>query len=327
MSTFKSIHELNKFAVAQVIPCVESIAITEYFTQARSFLQQAGICGKTEDKEREYMFLVQYLILVIKRIPLHPQIYAYYEEYAFNKEKCLQIRMQVEVIRDLLMVRFGEKQPEKPQVIVKKEAPVKVQEKDPHFENLSETEKQEVEDMVRIGGEGEKRKNRIIPLPGIDDFSQCMCENVRKLEQMKSAMEIYKEIRALRHKYRHGVIDFQKKIRAKEKLKEQERLAKEKQEADRVEKIRLEQERIQQEQARAMEEKIKLESNRVSDFVSETMDSPATKIVLSEPQVPRKTTVEPPKLQSTTEDDFNLDDQPTEDKTTHVQGQIDEFFD
>lgn len=62
MSNFHSINDLNKFAVTQVIPCVESVPLDQYFTQAKSFLQQASICLKTEDKEREYMFLVQYVM-------------------------------------------------------------------------------------------------------------------------------------------------------------------------------------------------------------------------------------------------------------------------
>jgi hypothetical protein len=302
LSLFHSIHDLNKYAIAQVIPCVASVPIMEYFIQAKSFLTQAAICQKSEDHEREYMFLVEYMILVIKRIPLHPGIYDSYEEYAFNKEKCYQVRLQIEKLRDQLMIHYGEKKPVEVTTIAPKESPKKGMEDS--FGELDVNERKEIEDQVRRGEETEKRSKRVVPLPGIDDFTSCNSESVRILEKSKRALYIYREIRGYKRKFRHGVVDFEKKIRIKEKQRELEKLKREKEAKEKIEKEKLELQQKQEEQERLLQEKIKLESNRVTDFLKETISSPAPKSEEIPHHEEPEAEGEPPKVDDQQIDEF-----------------------
>jgi len=75
--------------------------------------------------------------------------------------------------------------------------------------SLNSEESKEVEDL--LNKQKEKEVLKIRPLPGISDFSCCRSETIKKLEEQKRVLEIYKEIRGLRRKFRGEIVDIKKK--------------------------------------------------------------------------------------------------------------------
>lgn len=103
-----SVSELNAQAVAQISQINPEIPIDEYFNYARKLLQHAGQSKQNRDIERTYMFMVQYLIFIVKRLPEHPQFDEDSEEYKYNSEKCDAIKEQLAKIRERLEELYEE---------------------------------------------------------------------------------------------------------------------------------------------------------------------------------------------------------------------------
>lgn len=181
------------------------------------------------------------------------------------------------------MVKFGEKKStdDSSKTVISSTTQNSVENGEKHqsdtFFDVETKERKEIEEHVRKQEEKEKKQKVIRPLPGIEDWTRHPSQSLHQLEQDKRTLEIYKEIRTLRRKYRGSVIDFEKKLRKRERLKEQEKLEKERLEKERREKEVQEIEKKRIEEEKAVQERAKVEQSRVNQFVSESIGSPAPK--------------------------------------------------
>lgn len=209
--------------------------------------------------------------LIIKRIPLHPKIHQFYEEYSFNKAKCYHVTLQIEKLKMELQEKFGETHVE-----TKDE---KVQEKTTETEQPKETEEtpkthlpeitvsseenQEIQQIIEMTTE--KQKIKVKPLPGISNFSCCKGETIKRLEEQKRLLEIYKEIRGLRRRYRNSLIEVKKKISENERRKSEN--VQKKEEEKPVEK---------KETFVEKKERVEEMDQRLQDFMGETIEGTRT---------------------------------------------------
>lgn len=163
---------------------------------------------------------------MIKRIPLHPQIHQFYEEYSFNKSKCLVVTETIEKLKAELYEKYGEKpsepekkKEEKVQETQQEQEGEKTEEKPKDLPEISVTSEESAEIEKLVQQSTEKEQIKVKPLPGIVDFSPCRSETIKRLEEQKRTLDIYKELRGLRKRYRSSVIEAKKKISEHEKRK------------------------------------------------------------------------------------------------------------
>jgi hypothetical protein len=84
------VQQLTQQAKSSIPPINPGVAPSEYFRQAAGFLQQAGVYKRNGDNQGAFLYLKQFDVLIMERLPAHPLIDTptVREEFRFNVEKC-----------------------------------------------------------------------------------------------------------------------------------------------------------------------------------------------------------------------------------------------
>jgi len=104
-----SLEELNQAAIEQVVEVDDDTPLEIYFTTASNLLKEAKASRESQDLERMYKCLIQYLILVVKKLPTHKDMEededeesTYHQEYEYNLKKCDLVKQEIEKLRNQL---------------------------------------------------------------------------------------------------------------------------------------------------------------------------------------------------------------------------------
>ncbi|KAF0974512.1 hypothetical protein FDP41_006544 [Naegleria fowleri] len=111
---YSSLNDLNQAAIAQVMEVDDDTPLEIYFTTARNLLKEAKLCRESQDLEGMYKCLIQYLILVVKKLPSHKDLNVdedqeesdeyikCKQEYDYNFQKCDLVKQEIEKLRSQL---------------------------------------------------------------------------------------------------------------------------------------------------------------------------------------------------------------------------------
>ncbi|KAG2373602.1 hypothetical protein C9374_011891 [Naegleria lovaniensis] len=135
---YSSLNDLNQAAIAQVMEVDDDTPLEIYFTTARNLLKEAKLCRESQDLEGMYKCLIQYLILVVKKLPSHKDLNVdedqeesdeyikCKQEYDYNFQKCDLVKQEIEKLRGQLNDLYDEQQKAK-----SKERMASLQDSDP----------------------------------------------------------------------------------------------------------------------------------------------------------------------------------------------------
>jgi hypothetical protein len=105
-----SIEELNQVAVTKAEELFDldnnEFEIQSLFNACKNLLKHAGQFKASEQYERCYVYLVQYLILVMKKLPQHPEVQHHAEELEFYQKKCDQVKLQLSELKKTLIALY-----------------------------------------------------------------------------------------------------------------------------------------------------------------------------------------------------------------------------
>uniref|UniRef100_A0A7S1KM37 USP8 dimerisation domain-containing protein n=1 Tax=Percolomonas cosmopolitus TaxID=63605 RepID=A0A7S1KM37_9EUKA len=102
-----SLQELNQLALTKLDEQIEKNgSLSHHFTLLKFTLQQAAKARSERDPEKTYLFLVMYMILVLRKIPAFDDELEnnkrLQSEYMYNKGKVKKVKDEVERFRDYL---------------------------------------------------------------------------------------------------------------------------------------------------------------------------------------------------------------------------------
>jgi hypothetical protein len=107
-----SIDELNELAIEKADSSFDLennvYEINDLFVASRSLLKKAGSYKQQQDYERCYGYLIQYLVLVKKKLPLHPSIEEHHDEYEYNLRKCDLVKSELSQVKKILIDLYSD---------------------------------------------------------------------------------------------------------------------------------------------------------------------------------------------------------------------------
>ncbi|EFC40937.1 hypothetical protein NAEGRDRAFT_58932 [Naegleria gruberi] len=131
---YSSLEDLNKAAIEQMIEIDDDTPLEIYFETAKNLLKEAKLFRESQDLEGMYKALIQYLILVVKKIPTHADFDEEAEdfektktEYDYNFQKCDLVKQEIEKLRGQLSELYEVSSPVIPQPTSKPVKPVTFQ--------------------------------------------------------------------------------------------------------------------------------------------------------------------------------------------------------
>jgi hypothetical protein len=112
--TCNSIDELNNVTVERANETFDlennDFAIDDLFNASHNLLTTAANYRQVNDYERCYAYLVQYLVLVMKKMNLHPDIGDYQSEYEIAKQQCEVVKSDLTEIKKILNFLYETKE-------------------------------------------------------------------------------------------------------------------------------------------------------------------------------------------------------------------------